>query len=130
MNQDTHILKHVENCQLCISIGEATLSELWQQIEKASQWADLIEIRLDKLIKIEFEALKRIEQRAPCPLIWTLRKESQGGDFKGTEKERHSILSYLIGHLEPVFMDLEADIPESILKSLQELSPKTKWIIS
>lgn len=119
-----------ENCQLCVSLGEATLSSLLHQMERAAQWADLIEIRLDKLTSLNNDSLKVIAQRAICPIIWTLRKASHGGDFQGTEEERFNILRSLLIAFTPAFMDLEADTPKPFIKALQELSPETQWIIS
>jgi 3-phosphoshikimate 1-carboxyvinyltransferase len=119
-----------DNCQLCISLGESTLTDLLHQMEKAAQWADLIEIRLDKLKHLEIEPLKILKQHVSCPLIWTLRKASQGGSFEGTEEERLAILRSLLINLEPAFVDLEADTPKPLIKALQALSPCTRWIIS
>lgn len=110
-------------------MGETTLSTLLAQMEKAAQWADLIEIRLDKLLHLNLEIFQTIAQKAPCPLIWTLRKASQGGDFQGTEEERMDLLHALLT-LQPTFVDLEGETPASIIQSLQQLSPCTKWIIS
>jgi 3-phosphoshikimate 1-carboxyvinyltransferase len=120
---------HFENCQLCISIGEENLSDLLCQVEKSAQWADLVEIRLDKL-KNHKEALRIIEQNVSCPIIWTLRKVSQGGAFIGTEEQRFDLLRSFLLTVQPSFVDLEADTPEPLVKALQKLSPRTKWIIS
>ena len=119
-----------ENCQLCISLGEASLPNLLHQIEKAAQWADLVEIRLDKLMNLNNESLKIIEQCVSCPIIWTMRKASHGGSFQGTEEERFDLLHSLLTPLQPNFVDLEADTPEFLVKELQERLPHTQWIIS
>lgn len=119
-----------ENCRLCISLGSRHLPDLLKQIEQAAQWADLIEIRLDQLLHFDSNSLSLIEERSPCPMIWTLRKASQGGDFQETEEERFNILSSLLLKHQPAFIDLEADTPESIVHALQKLSSETKWIIS
>lgn len=119
-----------EQCQLCISLSESYLPSLLKQIERAAQWADLIEIRLDKLQNFDDEIISMIEEKASCPLIWTLRKASHGGDFKGTEEERLNLLHSLLLKTEPSFVDLEADTPKGIIDALQKLSPKTQWIIS
>lgn len=119
-----------ENCQLCISLGETRLSNLIEQIKKANQWADLIEIRLDKLHHFDSHSISVIEDCASCPLIWTLRKESQGGDFRGSEEERFQLLQSFLHKMKPAFIDLEADTPENIILTLQKLAPKMHWIIS
>lgn len=119
-----------KKCKLCICLGNSHLDPLLKQMERAAQWADLIEIRLDKLSPIDLESLFAIKKFAPCPLIWTLRKASQGGDFRGSEEKRLELLRLLLLNIGPDFIDIEADISESELHNLQCLSPKTQWIIS
>ncbi len=119
-----------DNCQLCISLGEAVPSKLLEHIQRAAQWADIIEIRLDKMAEVKVEFLKELQQRSPCPLILTMRKATHGGSFYGTEQVRFDFLRSILQHFQPDFMDLEADTPESFIKELQELSPHTQWIIS
>lgn len=121
---------NLERCQLCVSLGESHFLTLLKQIERAAQWADLIEIRLDKLTHFDIELIPLIEERSICPLIWTLRKFSQGGDFKGSEGEYFNILHSILSRSQPSFVDLEADVSESVIHDLQKFSPKTKWIIS
>lgn len=120
----------IENCQLCIALGETSIQGLIQEMDKAAQWADLIEIRLDKLNKIEMESLKSLRLRAPCPIIWSLRKKSQGGSFQGTDEERYAILRTLLLSIQPDLVDIEADTPENVVEELQHLAPNTRWMIS
>lgn len=120
----------IEKCRLCISLGESQLPNLLAQIKQASQWSDLIEIRLDKLHDLSINALSMIKESVGCPLIWTLRKASHGGDFHGSEEERFRILHALLSHVQPAFIDLEADIPEEMVHDLQKLFPHIQWIIS
>ncbi len=118
------------NCLLCISLSNPHLPHLLKQIEEAAQWADLIEIRLDNLLHFDSYSLSLVEAHSPCPLIWTLRKASQGGNFQGNEEERFNVLSSLLLNCQPAFIDLEADTTDCFLQALQKLSPKTQWIIS
>jgi 3-phosphoshikimate 1-carboxyvinyltransferase len=117
-------------CRLCISLGASHVATLFMQVKQAIQWADLIEIRLDKLSDFSLDTLSLIKKNANCPIIWTLRKASHGGEFHGSEDERFQILRTLLTHLQPAFMDLEADMPKEIIDDLQKLSPQTQWIIS
>jgi 3-phosphoshikimate 1-carboxyvinyltransferase len=131
-----------DNCQLCISLGDSHLPNLLKQIQETAQWADLIEIRLDKLLYFDSNSMHSsrllewdkfislIEASSTCPIIWTLRKASQGGDFQGTEEERFHILSSLLCNRQPAFIDLEADTPERLIYALHKLAPQTQWIIS
>ncbi len=64
---------------LCISLGESNIQKLLKQLERAAQWADLIEIRLDQLLAFDVKFISLIESVVTSPIIWTLRKVSQGG---------------------------------------------------
>lgn len=125
-------MKSVEfdQCKLCISLGDSHLPNLLKKIKQAAQYADLIEIRLDKLSQIELEKLSPIKEKISCPIIWTLRKASHGGEFQGSEHERLNLLRSILLYLQPDLMDLEGDIPKEIVEELQTLSPQTKWMIS
>lgn len=120
----------IDQCKLCISLGDPHLSNLLEQIKKATQWADLIEIRLDKLYHIDVDKLSHIKKMTSCPVIWTLRKASHGGEFQGSEQERLNLLRSILLNLQPSYMDLEGDIPKQIVEEFQKLSPQTRWIIS
>lgn len=123
-------LDETDPCKLCVSLGVSNLSDLLVQTQQAAELADLIEIRLDKLSEIKLEQLLSIKESLSCPIIWTLRKESHGGKFKGSEQERLDLLRSILLTLHPVFMDLEGDIPAEVVKEFQQLSPQTRWIIS
>lgn len=120
----------IEKCKLCISLGDSHSQNLLKQIKQAGQWSDLIEIRLDKLRDLNMSTFSLIKESASCPLIWTLRKTSHGGEFHGTEEERFQILRLLVSHMQPAFIDLEADTPKEMIDDLQKRSPHTQWIIS
>ena len=127
----------MNSCSLCISLGESSPLDLLSSLKKASQWADLLEVRLDKFVGLEKlvnsaqrEILFQIQKSAPCPIIWTLRKKSHGGEFDGTEEERLSLLSTLFLGFSPDFIDLEGDIPKPIFQKFCGLFPDTEWIIS
>ena len=51
---------------------------------------DGIELRLDYLSKIDFPALETLLHTSKRPILFTLRKKSQGGKFQGTEEERET----------------------------------------
>lgn len=119
-----------EKCRLCLSLGSSDFSEILNQIDQSANQADLIEIRLDKFLDKDISSLSLIAQRSPCPLIWTLRKASHGGDFRGTEEERYSRLESILINLQPAFMDIEADTSIEMIHALQKVSPRTQWIIS
>jgi len=77
--------------EIAVTIPAETLSRALSLTRRAERYeADYIEVRLDSLRRIE--ALERIANSTDLPVIATNRKRSEGGRFKGTEKERIEIL--------------------------------------
>lgn len=119
----------IYSSRLCLSVIGPTYADLIRQIKHASVYADWIEIRLDRLEKIDWTHIQTIKACSPLPLVWTIRKVSQGGNFSGTLEEQFTLLKQLMAY-QPDFVDLEADLPLPYIKTLQNLSSHTKWIIS
>jgi len=77
--------------EIAVTIPAETLNGVLALTRKAERYeADYIEVRLDSLRRIE--GLERIANSTDLPVIATNRKRSEGGRFKGTEKERIEIL--------------------------------------
>lgn len=73
--------------EIAVPIPVETLDKALALARRAERYkADYIEIRLDFLRRIE--SLDRIANSTDLPVIATNRKRSEGGRFKGTEKER------------------------------------------
>ena len=87
--------------------------------------SDGIELRLDLFPKINKEAIKNSKHT----LMLTLRKPSQGGSFKGSEKERENLIIELLS-LKPAFFDLEYDMDPVFLQKTIQNYPDTKFILS
>lgn len=120
----------LQTCSLCVSLIGSTERDVSQQIKQAiQQGADLVELRLDKWEKLHGEVIEQLKREFSIPMMLTLRKASQGGDFKGSEREQLAILHSLV-QVKPDYMDLEADLPLAEIQLLQQASPQTKWIIS
>lgn len=86
-------------------------------------------MRLDKIARLSLEALKKALEATPRPLILTLRSVEQGGEFEGSLEEKMQLLKQLVS-LKPAYLDVEYDLPESFLLSLQTEHPQTKVILS
>jgi len=54
--------------------------------------ADIVELRLDYLLNISESGLKQLIKAEKMRKIVTLRRKKDGGNFRGTEKERVRIL--------------------------------------
>lgn len=74
-------------------------------------------------------ALKKALEAAPLPLILCLRSLEQGGEFKGSLEEKIQLLAKFAS-LNPAYLDVEHDLPESFLRSLQSEHPETRVILS
>jgi 3-dehydroquinate dehydratase / shikimate dehydrogenase len=98
-------------------------------IQKVPKEVDGIELRLDLLPQFDLELITNIITTSPRPVMFTLRKISQGGLFRGTEKEREALIEQLL-LLEPAFFDLEWDMCPSFLERIFQKYDKTHFILS
>lgn len=116
-------------CRLCIPLIGPSYEELDSQLAQAVKRADCIELRLDRMSYIDIEKIEALREKYPIPMIFTLRKESQGGQFTGSEEKRYALFSALLA-LTPEYVDIEADTPPNQFHYLKTLSSETKWILS
>jgi 3-dehydroquinate dehydratase / shikimate dehydrogenase len=100
-----------------------------ESIQKSQNKLLGIELRLDLFPSIDIEYIKNFLQNSSCPVMFTLRKTSQGGKFQGTESEREILIQRLLA-LEPPFFDLESDMDTKFLQKAIKKYPKTKFILS
>jgi 3-dehydroquinate dehydratase type I len=112
--------------KVCIPIVETTVGKAFGAIEKANRVADLIELRLDYLKKVELE---RLFNRVEKPFIVTNRGGEEGGRYKGDERKRLNILMEAID-LEAHYVDVEMKSEPSLLQSLIRNKRRTKLILS
>jgi 3-dehydroquinate dehydratase / shikimate dehydrogenase len=108
---------------ICVSIGRGRHRHMIAEHRHlVSQGAKLVELRLDYINgKVN---LKRLMAERPCPIIMTIRRDVDGGKWRGTEEERHMLLRAAI--VDGVdFIDLEEDAAKAIRRY-----GKTKRIVS
>jgi 3-dehydroquinate dehydratase/shikimate dehydrogenase len=98
-------------------------------LELARPFIDGIELRLDYFKDIDKEALKVFILRCNVPVMFTIRRNDQGGHFLGVEKERLDLLESLC-ELGPAYVDLEYDVPGDFRKRLFESYPKILFLSS
>jgi 3-dehydroquinate dehydratase / shikimate dehydrogenase len=110
-------------------INEKVVSNITRVIDNVSSRVDIVEVRLDYCDVIDYAAIKKIISMSCVPIIFTLRKNSQGGRFCGSSDEWLKIICD-IASLNPDYMDIEYDIPLNYLKKIIKISPNTKIIIS
>lgn len=114
---------------LCIPILGPELKDVQRQLLEAQKLADLIEWRIDYWNFSDLDLLKTLRDSVSCPVMFTLRKKSQGGKWEKSEEERLSYFEKLL-KLKPEYCDLEAEIPLDIFKSLRQQHPTVQIIAS
>jgi 3-dehydroquinate dehydratase-1 len=114
----------------CVSIAENSSSKVVQKLKMALKKSDYVEIRFDFLktdeIPKTLETIKGDIKRIVC----TLRPRTEGGKFKGSEKERIAILK-LIAEYNPFLIDVEFNTVKKNKEFARYLkTTKTKMLIS
>lgn len=100
-----------------------------EQLNIALQYADGIEFRLDYLSPFNIEVVSQLRTTCKLPIIFTLRKQSQGGHYPLSESERlKDILT--VCQLQPDYLDLEYDIDIIFIKQIKQQFPNIKLISS
>lgn len=98
-------------------------------IRQQSPQADAFEWRLDGLRELDSDAIAAWMQLDNRPCILTLRPTRQGGEWHGCEQTRLSWLRRLL-QLQPVYLDVEADLAEADLVALHQHATTTQLIRS
>ena len=91
--------------------------------------ADRIELRLDFAKNLNLHKLAQLRRALSIPVIFTLRKSSQGGYYQLDETTRLLEIEALC-KLQPDYFDLEYDIPLEFIRRLHDLFPQIKLICS
>ncbi len=108
---------------LFVSIGNPDL------LPCVPKQADGIELRLDLFPAFNLELVKKLVSTSMHPLLFTLRKNTQGGMFRGSESEREALIEQLLT-LEPAFFDLEYDMRPEFIKRICQKYHRTQFLIS
>jgi 3-dehydroquinate dehydratase type I len=112
--------------KLCIPIVEKTVEKALVAIKETNRLADLIELRVDYLKRVNLAPL--LENRRK-PFIVTNRREEEGGKYRGEERKRLSVLQEAID-LGGDYIDVELATERSFLRSLIRNKGGTQVILS
>src|ERR1700722_20539553 len=83
-----------KSVMICISIAQASRRMALADMLNASRQCDLIEVRLDCFEKTPDVA--ELLEHKPRPLIMSCRRLKDGGDWKGSEEDRLTLLRQCI----------------------------------
>jgi 3-dehydroquinate dehydratase/shikimate dehydrogenase len=85
------------SAKVCLSLAASTLEENQRIAAEYRQWTDLLELRVDGLAADEAAAAARFPRMVDQPVILTVRRRADGGEFAGSEAERVGLLGKLAG---------------------------------
>lgn len=114
---------------LCVVIKGPSFEEAEQQITKALESADLVELRLDYFKMVDIDALKKLRVQFSIPMIFTLRSSLQGGNFSQSEESRLETIQRLAA-LKPEYLDLENHVSPKFIAEISLQHPEIKLILS
>ena len=102
-------VNHKHSARICVPVCEKALDTLRQTCERAGEWADFIELRLDCLEEIP-NNLSEVIQHLARPVILTFRPSEQGGHRRLTRDERQNFWFSKGPHGENIWWDIEGDL--------------------
>ncbi len=111
---------------ICTAIMGSDTHQTQSAMQTAVADADLLELRLDALERIELEKFLPFPAK---PVIVTIRKKEEGGHFQGPEPERLAYLQSAID-LGADYIDLEYGTPERLRADLIDRKKTTRVILS
>ncbi|MDR3276743.1 MAG: type I 3-dehydroquinate dehydratase [Treponema sp.] len=102
--------------RICLCLTGRTLQQDLEFLERYREYIDIAELRVDCLEPDERLLIRRFPAMAGLPVILTVRRESEGGYFKGGEGARITLLSLgmAFAEIDPrmnfAYIDLEEDL--------------------
>ncbi|HEV8050904.1 MAG TPA: shikimate dehydrogenase [Parachlamydiaceae bacterium] len=114
---------------ICIVIKGPSFQEAREQISKAMECADVVELRLDGFESLDLAALQKLRSQFRISMIFTLRSKIQGGSYIQSEENRLADILSLM-QLKPEFVDLENHIPLQFIDEIASQYPESKIIFS
>lgn len=114
---------------ICTAIKGPSYEEAHQQINSVLTCTDIVELRLDGFIALDFSSLAELMSAFSLPMIFALRSRQQGGDYHHSEERRLADLAAL-AELKPAYLDLESHIPLEFVQEIKERHPEIQRIVS
>lgn len=98
-----------KRARVCVPVCEKDLAALRNSGELATEWADVIELRLDCLKELPEDAASVLNNFSR-PVILTYRPTEQGGHRDSTRAERKAFWTSLAPQIESDWWDVEGDL--------------------
>lgn len=100
-----------------------------QHIRQIHAMTDGIELRMDYANTLNLDAIAALRHEFHIPMIFTLRKQSQGGFYQQDETQREQDILALC-EINPDYIDLEYDVSRDFVEGLALRYPHIKLICS
>jgi 3-dehydroquinate dehydratase/shikimate dehydrogenase len=100
------IIDLIRTPRIAITVGCETTQKTIQELERAQEKSELVEVRIDFVEDIDKNNLKKLLGCIKGPVIVTNRSKSEGGRFQGSEEERITLLKEAV-RLGADFIDIE-----------------------
>jgi 3-dehydroquinate dehydratase / shikimate dehydrogenase len=102
--------------KICLTVAEPNIGKAIETIVENRKWIDIAEIRADFFREDEIGDIGKLPSLSPVPLMFTLRREQDGGKWNDEEAARHQILLNAAG-TGFSYLDLESDVEFSDVES-------------
>ncbi len=100
---------------LCLALTGKTIRENLAAVSRYRERIDLLELRADFLAAEGLRTVEHFPGPAGLPVVLTLRRERDGGGFRGSEQERCQLLGRGAGNYR--YVDLEEDLHNPALEA-------------
>jgi 3-dehydroquinate dehydratase-1 len=104
----------IRKSRIVASLGRNALRDV-----RATEDADIVELRLDLVEGNPLETLKEVRKATSIPIIATNRPSFEGGQFQGSEQERIMVLQRASDYAEYVDIELRAELRDDLLDSVE-----------
>ena len=104
-----------QKSRIVASLGRNALRDV-----KATENADIVELRLDLVEGNPLETLKEVRRATSIPIIATNRLSLEGGQFQGSEQERIMVLQKASDYADYVDIELRAELRDDLLDSVDK----------
>ncbi|MDR3247685.1 MAG: type I 3-dehydroquinate dehydratase [Treponema sp.] len=102
--------------KICLCLTAKTLARDLEILQKNRKYADIAELRVDCLDPDERFLIRRFPEQAGLPVILTIRRDLEGGQYTGGESSRIRLFSQGLAFAEAdrrknfAYVDLEEDL--------------------
>ena len=82
----------LKNNRLCLALTESTINKNIEIIKKYKKYINILELRADFLKSDELNYINKLPEMTELPVILTVRREKEGGNFCASEAERTKLI--------------------------------------